>query len=177
MNGPDHGVELPETHRSLTLKKRELALRSEGREAAAHSVRRIQLEGAARLATLKARYANELARAKKSARSTTRRMTSGFSIALFVGAASFLATLVKMPELAPDVAFERFEQFEVAGVRVAVAAAEAESEIESEPAGASTPKPTHRQPTLRVRPVSRPVPSATVDPCTGDPYDPLNFCL
>lgn len=177
MKSPTTEAPVSSTHRALTLEERSARLRSEAREAAANSVRRIRLEGAAQLAVLEEKYAHELAATRERARSATRRMTSGFSIAFLVGAASIFSTFVDVPRLAPDVAFERYNQFEVAGLQVAVSAAEAESELATETVDAPSPKPHVQQAKSPARPISRPLPSATVDPCTGDAYDPLNFCL
>lgn len=178
MNSPNSEAAFEVTHQELmTIEEYEAQLRSEARETAAKSVRRIQLEGARNMARLEHKYARELEVAARAARTTTRRMTSGLSIGFLVLAASLIGSIVDVPELTQDVAFQPEKQYEVAGFHVAVSGAEAESELAVEPDPSEAPKPLLRPFRSAPRVTARPKPAATVDPCTGDPYDPLNFCL
>jgi hypothetical protein len=154
----------------------EARVRSEAREAAASSVRRIQLDGALRIARLEEGYAREFEASVARARRATRRLTSGFSIAFLVGASSLLASVVEVPSLMPDVALQDGRQYEVAGLHVAVSGAEAESEPGVAPIGSAAPQPSARRPKTTAR-SAKPVGAGTEGTCTGDPYDPLNFCL
>ena len=162
----------PHTHQSPTFDALAEIERRRGRELAAPSVRRIQLRAARELRALKTAQAHELSVIERQACLSRRR-----SLVRLVGSAcvvafawAFVASTAPQLSVADDFV-TTWREFEVTHAPVRVAQAQAEPQL-----GFTVTVDAPHSVVSSEAPRRTPAAPRGV-PCTGDPFDPMNFCL
>ncbi len=166
---------------------RAAAVRDQARAAAAASIAEIRRRAEKQVALLRKQHALALAVEQRSAqRSVRRSRVVGALTAIAVTAGAWVAAAMPTPQLAPSAAPYGMHSSYTSPISTAVlpklqGVAAAVPELEAPSKKISTVKrrvPSRNAPSIAARPKTPAQPVKPVYDCaSGDPNDPLNFCL